>query len=373
MEKIIVLGVGKLGICFALNLEKVGYEVVGVDISEDYVNSINDKSLSSFEPMVEEFLQSSENFRATTDFKEAMSVDAEMIFIAVATPTAPEGGYDHYQVERIAESIIELGPSTKKRHLVLVATTLPGYCDELAARLEPYNYTLSYNPEFIAQGNIMHDQQYPDQVLIGEANKEAGDKIEAVYREVCRNEPVFCRMDRLSAEITKLATNCFLTTKISFANSIGDLALKVGADPKKILSAIGSDSRIGGKYLNYGFGFGGPCFPRDNRALGYFSEKNDFELLISKATDEVNRRHLEFQTAQWLKDNPENEPIIFDHVTYKKGSILLEESQQLALAINLAKAGRKVIIEDQEEVIREVREIHGDLFEYRPHTAKEKA
>ena len=165
-------------------------------------------------------------------------------------------------------------------------------------------------------------------------------------------------------EICKLATNCFLTTKISFANSVGDLATKVGAEPDKILAAIGSDSRIGGKYLGYGFGFGGPCFPRDNRALAKYADNQDYEMLISKSTDEVNRRHLEFQFQDYLARYDEDEIIILDHITYKKGSVLIEESQQLALAVKLAQAGRKVLVKDRPTVIEEVEKLYPGLFEY---------
>lgn len=364
MEKIAILGIGKLGICFALNLERVGYDVIGVDISPDYVNSINQKTLRSYEPKVEEYLLAAQNFSATTVLNEALSSNAEMFFVCVATPSTSDGGYDHQQIDGIAAQLEAFGANKRPRHLVIVATTMPGYCDELATRLAPFHWTVSYNPEFIAQGNIVHDQQYPDQVLIGEGHQVAGNLIEKVYRKVCQNEPTFCRMRPLSAEICKIATNCFLTTKISFANSIGDLATKVGAEPDKILKAIGSDSRIGNKYLGYGFGFGGPCFPRDNRALGKFANDSGYELLISDATDEVNRRHLEFQFKLWMDNFKENQPILFDFVSYKKDSILLIESQQLALAIKLATAGRQVIIQEREVVVRELEKRYGDLFEY---------
>ena len=364
MEKVTVIGIGKLGLCFALNLEQSGFEVLGVDLAPAYVASLNDKTHTSFEPQVEELLKASQHFRATTQLQEIVAFDAPSVFIAVATPTLEEGGYDHSLLDQVINDLINLGPTSSTKDLVVVATTLPGYCDLLAEKVAPLGYTLSYNPEFISQGTIIRDQQYPDQVLIGEANKAAGNRIEAIYRQVVKNEPRYCRMSRLSAEICKLATNCFLTTKISFANSIGDLATKVGAEPDKILAAIGADSRIGGKYLGYGFGYGGPCFPRDNRALGKYARDNGYELLISQATDEVNRRHLDFQTQEWLASYPASEAIFFDTVTYKPGSILLEESQQLALAVKLARAGRKVVIKERPIVIAELKAEYGDLFEY---------
>lgn len=374
MNTIAILGIGKLGLCFALNLERAGYSVIGVDVSEDYVRQINDKTFYSHEPLVNEYLAVSKKFIATTDIDLVINSRCRLIFIVVATPSTPEGGYNHYQIERIAEELMQRNISSKpketksnksyQKHIVVMCTTMPGYTDTLAERLSPYQYTVSYNPEFIAQGSIMHNQVNPDQVLIGEHNDEVGEIIKGVYKRMCRNKPVFCRMTRLSAEICKLATNCFLTTKISFANAIGDLAVQVGAEPEKILEAIGTDSRIGKKYLKYGFGFGGPCFPRDNRALNMYAETQNYPLLISQATDEVNKNHLSFQTQQWLENYPPDQPIVFDYVSYKQGSILIEESQQLALAVNLAQNGRKVVIQDTPAVVEQVKAIYGDLFIY---------
>jgi nucleotide sugar dehydrogenase len=239
---------------------------------------------------------------------------------------------------------------------------MPGYCATLQAKLSEYNYTVTYNPEFIAQGNIIHDQLYPDQILIGEGSEEAGTILTEIYGRLCRSQPTICRMDPLSAEICKIATNCFLTTKISFANSVGNLAVKAGANPEKILQAIGADSRIGHKYLQYGDGFGGPCFPRDNRALNLFAQQTDYRLLIGEATDEVNRQHLHFLFDQAMQTP---EAITFDEVTYKKGTVILDESQRLALAVQLAKAGKRVIIIEKQAVINELKLRHGDLFTYR--------
>lgn len=359
-----VLGIGKLGLCFALNLERKDFKVIGVDVSEAYTKALNEKTFHSYEPQVNELLAASRNFHATTKVEDVLRDDVELLFVMVATPSTPEGSYDHSQIEHIAAQLIGFGKRNKTTALIIGCTTMPGYCDDLAARLAGYNYTVNYNPEFIAQGDIIRGQQFPDQVLIGEADEKTGAAIQHIYEIMCENKPVFCRMNRLSAEICKLATNCFLTTKISFANSIGDLALRVGAEPDKILKAIGSDSRIGNKYLGYGFGFGGPCFPRDNRALGLFARNNEYELLISNATDEVNNRHLEFQFQQYLKQYSANEQIIFDGVTYKKGSVMLDESQQLALAVKLADAGRKVLLRDKKVALEEVQRRHGNIFEY---------
>lgn len=363
MEKIAVLGIGKLGLCMALHLEKAGYEVLGVDLDPNYIRQLNERSLRLAEPGVEQALQTARSFRATQHLEEVKQGDVELLFVFVATPSTPEGGYDHGQLERVTDGLITLGPRARPVHLIIGCTTMPGYCDQLAEKMAPYNYTVSYNPEFIAQGRIMHDLVHPDQVLIGEADPIVGQRLEHIYRRLCRNEPSFHRMDRLSAEIAKLATNCFLTTKISFANAIGDLAIKVGADQEKVLSAVGSDARIGPQYLRYGFGFGGPCFPRDNRALGLFARQSGTELLIGEATDLVNQKHLEFQTQQWLNDFPPNEVIVFESVSYQPDSVLLVESQQLALAVNLARAGRHVLIRERKIVVDQLERNYPGLFQ----------
>lgn len=365
MQEVGIIGIGKLGICFALNLERKGFKVTGIDVSPAYINQVNDKTLVSSEKDVSNYLKKSKNFLAHIDLKEIIKAEIKIIFVFVATPSLPDGSYDHSQIERIAKQLIYFGKRTEKTHLVVGCTTMPEYCDVLAKKLNPYNYSVSYNPEFIAQGSIIKDQQFPDSVLIGEENTTAGDAIQNIYEQLCENFPIFSRMDRTSAEICKIATNCFLTTKISFANSIGDLALQAGADYNKILKAIGSDSRIGGKYLNYGFGFGGPCFPRDNRALGKYAQSKNYPLLISEATDKVNQQHLEFQFQHYLKNYSEEESIIFDTVSYKKGSNILEESQQLALALKLAKNNRKVLIKDTLEVIEEVNLKYPNLFSFK--------
>ncbi len=362
LETIGVIGIGKLGLCFALNLDRVGYSVIGVDVSQTYVDALNTKAFSSYEPGVNELLKASKSFTATTSVKVMLQSEANLIFLMVATPSLPDGSYDHSQIERVADEILSAGKSEIKRHIVIGCTTMPGYCNTLAEKMGEFNYEVSYNPEFIAQGSILHDQQHPDQILIGEADAAAGYTIEKVLRAIASTSPTVCRMDRLSAEIAKLATNCFLTTKISFANSIGDLAVKSGADPEKILEAIGSDSRIGNRYLQYGYGFGGPCFPRDNRALKKFAENADASLPISEATDKINQQHLEFQFEQAMKQHAVDQEITFDGVAYKSGTVYLDESQPLALAVKLAKAGRRVVIRESKKVIEEVEVRYPNLF-----------
>lgn len=363
MKDVSVIGIGKLGLCFSLTLEKAGYSVVGVDVNKDYVKALNNKTFTSSEPSVNEYLQGSKNFTATTSLREAVS-HSDVLFVVVATPSLENGRYDHRQVDSLINSIEMLGVSDTRKHFVVCCTTMPGYCDSIKERMLALNYEVSYNPEFIAQGTIIKNQAQPDMVLIGESSSEAGDILEEIYVKHTTNEPRICRMTTTEAEITKIALNCFLTTKIAYANMVGDIVKSSGGDPDVVLNAIGQDTRIGNKYLGYGYGYGGPCFPRDNRALAIYAKDIGVEALISLASDESNSKHLSYQISEYVKNNDKKNQVVFNYVTYKPESTLLVESQQLAFAAGIAKEGFAVKISERKEVVDELKQKYGNLFEY---------
>jgi nucleotide sugar dehydrogenase len=355
MDKISIIGVGKLGLCLGLNLEKKGFIITGVDISESYIQALSNKTFTTSEPFVNELLQESKNITFTTDLKQALEND--VLFVVVRTPSTRDWKYDHTDIENIADKLISFGKQERRKDLIINCTTFPGYCDTLQEKLKDYNYFVSYNPEFIAQGTIIKDQINCDSVLIGEADKYAGDLINTIYRKMVESNPIYNRMSRTEAELTKLSVNCFLTTKISYANMIGDIASRLGCDADRVLKAIGTDSRIGNKYLKPGFGFGGPCFPRDNRALAKCGEELGIDAVISKATDEMNEKHLQYQIEDFVKRNPNPEglTVIVDFVTYKKESTLVEESQQLKFALKLKELGYKIeVLDTRPEVLAQI-------------------
>jgi len=381
MDNISVIGIGKLGLCFSLSLERAGYRVVGVDVNEAYVKSINNKTFNSSEARVNDRLAGSKNFEATTDLDKALA-HSNILFVVVATPSLVNGRYDHSQIEGLVDNLLDRGAQNETKHLVMNCTTMPGYCAELGERLEEYNWTVTYNPEFIAQGTIIRDQENPDMVLIGEANPMVGNLLEELYDRMTDNEPRVCRMSPTEAEITKISLNCFLTTKIAYTNMIGDIVKKAGGTPQVVLDAIGADSRVGKKLTRYGFGYGGPCFPRDNRALGIFAADINVAADISRATDDSNKKHLAFQLRDYMKNNPkdttptvafgkhdkseysEKITVWFESVTYKEGSTMIEESQQLEFAVGLAYGGYEVLISDVQEVVETVQALYGDLLLY---------
>ena len=377
MQNISVIGVGRLGLCWALVLEKAGYNVVGCDIVDEYVRALNEKTFTSSEPHVDEYLCASTNFRATTSLKDAVS-HGDIIFVNVRTDSDVTGKYDHSQVDSVIDGLWDLGEQPEAKHLVIATNVNPGCCDALATLLGPLNYSVSFSPEYVPQGRIIEWNENPEMVVIGEASEEMGDELQRVIEAIGKNNAPVFRMDRLSAEISKLALNCYLTMKISYANSIGDLALRAGANAEKILGAIAGDSRIGGKYLSYGFGYGGPCFPRDNKALIHYADTVGASVPLNAAADIVNTEHLAFQTSHFIETVDKDTLVIFDgnsnefnfnegkfgSVAYKTGTVILEESQQLFFAIQLAQSGYQVEIRDTAAVINEVKAAYGDLFQY---------
>jgi len=354
-NKLGIIGVGKLGLCLALLLEKGGFDVICNDINTLILDSIKNKTLISSEPSINEMLDNSKNINITYNLQDVL--DNKLIFILVATPSNTDGSYDHSSIDKIVidiEKYYENREVVDKKYIVICSTVMPTYCDSIQAKLKKYNIEVNYNPEFIAQGSIIRDMNNPDMVLIGERSKEAGDIIEYVYKKFLKNTPTYCRVSPTEAEITKIALNCFLTTKISFANCIGDLVKKVGGNPHNVLSAIGADSRIGNKYLRWGYGFGGPCFPRDNRALNFFSRQHDIINNIGESTDINNKVHLTYLISHIQEKFSKETSILFTYVSYKPDSIILEESQQLQLAIALQESGYNVYIKERDIVKKNI-------------------
>jgi nucleotide sugar dehydrogenase len=349
----------------ALGLEKAEYSVICNDVNTEYLKTIKNKTLKSIEPGVAEALQSASKLYIANSIKDLYKLDT--IFIVVATPSLPDGSYNHAAVEEIVAELLKCNqeqPDYSEKLLVISCTTMPTYCDTVQERLAPYNYSVCYNPEFIAQGDILHGQTNPDMVLIGHSDQSACDKLVSIYRKLTQNNPPFHCMTRTEAEITKISLNCFLTTKIAFANSIGDIVIKAGGNPENVLSAIGQDTRVGKKFLKWGYGFGGPCLPRDNRALCHFSSRIGIQNEIGEIVDKNNQLHLERLVDIVKILNKENNPLFFDSVVYKKGTNILEESQKLALAKQCVASGMRVFVHDTLTVIHSLKTSYPNIFEY---------
>jgi len=215
-------------------------------------------------------------------------------------------------------------------------------------KLSTLGMNVLYNPEFIAQGSIIKDLQNSDIVLIGGNNQNIVDEYVKIYKKIQTTTPNVHKMSLTAAELVKISINSFLTLKISFANMIGQILTKSGleCDIESALHAIGSDTRIGSKYLRYGYGYGGPCLPRDNRSLSHYFKKVGLKYSLGNVVDNFNCEHVIFLTEYVIKQNKENLPFYIESITYKKNSDIIEESQQLQLCINLLKRGFVVYVQD---------------------------
>ena len=353
--KIGVIGAGRLGICFALLVDKAGYDVVVSDVRESYVKGLNDRIISTNEPLVEDLLKES-NIKATTSNKEVIE-ECDIIYTFVATPSTHDGNYDVRSVWSVVEDFKKVG---KDKIFVVGCTTNPGDCDEFRYALVPHNIRVFYNPEFIAQGSIIKGLREADMVLCGGDYQahEGYDKIFSIYRAIQKTPLNFHSMSLTAAEMTKLAVNCYLTMKISYANQVGEVMNKFGLSEEidTVLDAIGADSRVGSKYLGYGFGFGGPCLPRDNRAFAHAAERVGLKNNIGLTIDAFNNEHADYLAdALCEKHKDKKVPFYFpDGITYKKGTDILEESQQYKLFKELLKRGYRVVAMELPEVVEKV-------------------
>tara|TARA_R100001460_G_scaffold65320_1_gene105605 strand:+ start:137 stop:1291 length:1155 start_codon:yes stop_codon:yes gene_type:complete len=355
--KIGVIGAGRLGICFALLCEQAGYDVLVSDIREEYVNDLNDRKITTNEPEVEDLLRVSKNFRATTNNREVID-ECDLIYTLVATPSCDDGSYD---VSAVWQVISEFADVTSKKYLVIGCTTNPGDCDNFQKQV-PKNVKVMYNPEFIAQGSIVSDLRKADMVLLG-VNQEDDlynitREIDDLYKKIQTTRAIVCTMGTKSAEITKIAINCFLTTKISYANMLGDVLNMAGCGDEitAVLRAVGADTRIGRKYLNWGLGYGGPCLPRDNRAFAHFAKSVGLEYNLGYVTDGFNNEHAKIVCDYWETMNQNRKPFYMEYITYKKGTDILTESQQYRLAVDLLDRGHKVYIQNDSRVTPQVSE-----------------
>lgn len=345
--KIGVVGVGRLGICFALLLDKAGYQVLGSDIRAEYVDLLNQRKITTNEPRVAEMLANAKNIKFTVGNTRVIE-ESDIIYVMVATPSLNDGSYDVSAVWKAVQDVKACSSNLRGKILVIGCTTNPGDCAKIQEELRPLGVHVLYNPEFIAQGSIIRDLQNADMVLIGGEEQGVMDIYSRLYNDIQVTTPRINTMSLTAAELTKIAINCFLTTKISYANMVGEVLIKSGLekDIDKVLKAVGEDSRIGSKYMKFGFGYGGPCLPRDNRAFGHYTNSLGIDFNLGKTVDAFNKEHAKFMAEYYVQANVDNLPFYMSSITYKPNSDIIEESQQLQLCKDLLDLGHTVLVED---------------------------
>jgi UDPglucose 6-dehydrogenase len=367
--KIGVIGAGRLGICFALLCEQAGYDVLVSDVRDSYVKNLQNKIISTNEPEVAKLLTTSPRLSATTNNLKVIR-ECDVIYTLVATPSSKDGSYDVSAVWKVVEDLKKAGKkNTNGKAFIVGCTTNPGDCAEFQKELNDLNVDVFYNPEFIAQGTIIKDLRRADMVLIGGKRNETYDQLCELYNRIQEIPPKISIMSTTAAELVKLAVNCYLTTKISYANMVGQVMSLSGMEEEipTVLGAIGDDTRVGRRYLNFGFGFGGPCLPRDNRAFAAYAKELGLDYNLGETTDNFNDKHSDFLKENFIYKNIDNLPFYFDYVSYKKGTDILTESQQYKLCIDLLDDGYTVYIDDNDAIMDMITK---DLSEKYPDTVK---
>jgi len=378
--KIGVIGAGRLGLTFALLCEKNGYDVLVSDVREDYVFNLNQKICITNEPLVQSMLLDTTKFSATTNNIEVIE-NSDIIFIFVATPSTLDGNYDTAKVFEVVSDFYtanSLDVQLYGKKVIVGCTTNPGDTEQVQQRLNMFNIQVAYNPEFIAQGEIVKGLEESDIVLIGTNYTELGNELIEIYKRIQTTSVNAYVMSPKAAELTKIGINCFLTTKISYANMMGDIMVKAGLEDEinMVLTAIGGDTRVGKKYMKYGFGFGGPCLPRDNRALGYYAKNLGMELNLPLTVDNFNKEHANFLKEYYISKNPDKSvPFVMNYITYKKGTDITEESQQFQLCIDLLTEGYSVNVIEIDAVSKQLNSLsesyNGRLRFFKPGTNPE--
>jgi len=356
LQKASVCGLGKLGACIAATLAARGFDVLGIDIDPEKVRKINASQPPVDEPLLAETITAGRaRLRATQDCREAVATD--VTFFIPPSPSLPDGSFSNEFLLRamqpVAAAVREKG---KKGHLfVCSSTTTPGAVDQvLIPMLEREmggvcgrDFGVCYNPEFIALGNVVNGLLDPDMVLIGESDPASGEALEELYKRYNRNSPHIARMSIISAELTKISVNSYITMKISFTNQLRMIADQFPkANIHTILEAIGSDSRVGWKYLRAGLSYGGPCFPRDNRLLAYTARQLGLEAPLAEASDQVNQRaNLDlFEKVKRLVTKSDTVAVL--GLAYKPDTYITEEAAGLYLAQQLKRQGYQVVVHD---------------------------
>jgi UDPglucose 6-dehydrogenase len=351
-----IVGLGKLGAPMAAVMAHKGHTVIAVDVNPAAVRAINDGRAPVDEPGLAEMIaQNRQRLSATADFEPAVAA-TDVTFIIVPTPSDPGGAFSLRYVLDAGERVGHALMHKPGYHLVaLSSTVMPGstggkllpLLEKASGKQCGKDFGLCYNPEFIALGSVIRDMLNPDMILIGEHDSRSGDNLVSLYAGVCESRTTVARMNFVNAELTKLSVNTFVTTKISYANMLAQLCETFpGADVDVVTAAIGSDSRIGRKYLRGALGYGGPCFPRDNVAFASLARQRGVPAHLAEATDALNRRQAPRLADMILSRLPESGVAGILGLAYKPDTNVVEESQGLALAQNLLSRNARVVVYD---------------------------
>jgi UDPglucose 6-dehydrogenase len=356
MPRVSIVGLGKLGASMVAAIASRGGEVIGVDVNPDAVAAVAAGRAPVQETDLDATLSANRvRIRATLDVAAAVH-DSAITFVIVPTPSDARGAFAFDAASRAFEGIGQALRTKDAYHLVvLTSTVLPGttrqallpVLERASAKKAGADFGLCYSPEFIALGSVIRDFLNPDFTLIGEIDARAGETLESYYAQVMANHPPARRMSLENAELAKISVNSFVTMKITFANMLAALCEAIpGADVDVVTHALGSDRRIGSRYLTGGLGYGGPCFPRDNVALAFLARALGTPALGPEATDAANAEIPARVVGRILPLVPPGGTVGILGLAYKPASHVVECAQGVALADACLARGLRVIAFD---------------------------
>lgn len=355
--KIAVIGTGYVGLVSGTCFSELGVRVSCLDIDQKKIDNLNKGILPIWEPGLKDMVDDNMHkglLSFTSDYAEALK-DADAAFICVGTPPDEDGSADLKYVLAVAR---EIGRNINDYIVVVTKSTVPigtsekvrkAVADEIAARNVDIKFDVASNPEFLKEGSAVADFMKPDRVVVGVDSKEAKELMTRLYRPMLLNNFRVIFTDIPSAEMIKYAANSMLATRISFMNDLANLCELVGADINMVRKGIGSDTRIGSKFLYPGCGYGGSCFPKDVKALIKSASDYDYSLEILKSVENVNNRQKEIlfnKVYKYFDGNLKGKKIAMWGLAFKPNTDDMREAPSLILAEKFTSMGAKIFAYD---------------------------
>lgn len=367
--KVAVIGTGYVGLVTGTCFAETGNDVICVDIDEKKVKAMQNGKMPIYEPGLDVLFErniTQGRLTFTTNLEEGVK-EAEIIFLALPTPPDEDGSADLKYVLGVAE---DLGKILDHYAVIVDKSTVPvGTAEKVRAKVAlnaKVDFDIVSNPEFLREGVAVDDFMKPDRVVIGVSTEKAKGVMEKLYAPFVRQGNPIIFMDEKSAELTKYAANSFLATKITFMNEIANICDRVGADVDKVRMGIGSDTRIGKRFLFAGIGYGGSCFPKDVQALVKTSEENGYDFKILNSVLEVNdsqKTKLLPRIKQYFGEDLKGKKIAIWGLAFKANTDDIREASSLYMIDGLLEAGAEVVAFDP-EAMDNVKERLGDKITF---------
>lgn len=360
-----VIGTGYVGLVTGTCLAETGNQVICVDIDKQKVENMKQGIVPIYEPQLDVFFERNlkqGRLHFTTDLAEGVQ-HADILFLALPTPPGEDGSADLSYVLGVAR---QLGPMLKSYKIIIDKSTVPvGTADLVRAEIQQHakvEFDVVSNPEFLREGFAVEDFMKPDRIVIGTESPKAREILNDLYAPYVRQGNPIYFMDERSAEMTKYAANSFLATKISFMNEIARLCERVGANVDQVRLGIGSDERIGKRFLFPGLGYGGSCFPKDVQALVHTANQNEYDFKILQAVMEVNQSQKSFFVQKILhhfQGDLKGKKIALWGLAFKPDTDDIREAPALDVIEALNSAGAQIVAYDP-EAMENVRQVLGD-------------